>query len=438
MPRLFNEIAFHPSINELIPRAPEGRLVIFTGGNNSGKSAYLKKTIEDPTKLYVGVNRFYSFHHLGLYSDNRNEINQWFQQMQQNAATQQFQNFEQSFFNCSSAISRLSNERRSVLFKTFEELFGSRVEVLAEDPNNDFSNRYISIDGDSLSITSSGTRLFLGVLSALMDDRFTTVAIDEPELGLSPSLQRKLADIIVRGEKKAELFPHNPNIVLSTHSHLFLDRDRPENNYIVEKSGNLITSRPCRGFHELHDIQFRLLGNDLSQLFLPDAVAFVEGETDKLYIERLCSLHVPHLRVIVQACGGDIAKRLTYWSDSLGDMQLSPYRNRTLVIYDSVKQAGIERAIVGAGLPPESRIEWRGNGIEYVYPDALLAEIYRRAELTSDQLVIDGDTVSVGDISYKKMELCRKVLEMTNVATPVHPEVEQKLLSKLRALTPPN
>ncbi len=165
-----------------------------------------------------------------------------------------------------------------------------------------------------------------------------SVAIDEPELGLSPSLQRRLADIVIGGNEKEALFPHNPNIILSTHSHLFLDREVPTNNLVVSKDGNLISAKQCTEFLELHDIQFRLLGNDLSQLFLPDAVCFVEGETDQIYLETVLKLHLPRLRAVIQSCNGDIAKRLAYWASTLGDIQLSPYRTRTFVVYDSVNR----------------------------------------------------------------------------------------------------
>jgi hypothetical protein len=157
--RLFIELAFSPSLNEIVAPGSTGGIVVFTGGNNSGKSAYLKKAIEDPSKLYIGVNRFYSFHHLGLYTKNDREIHDWYSNMQSQAQNAQFQNFEQSFFNCSTAISRLTDDRRKVLFEKFEQLFGTKVEVLAEDDGNVFSNRYISVGGDSLSVTSSGTRL---------------------------------------------------------------------------------------------------------------------------------------------------------------------------------------------------------------------------------------------------------------------------------------
>ncbi len=386
--------------------------------------------------MYIGVNRFYSFHHLPPYAENQSELDSWFSSQQSNLY-QTYQNFEGSYFNAQNAITRLSNERRKVLFDTFEELFGVTATVQAEDPDNDFSHRYVAIGGESLSITSSGTRLFLGILAALMDERFTSVAIDEPELGLSPTLQRRLASIVVGGERRDELFPHKPHVVLSTHSHLFLDRNIPSNNWVVTKSGNLITAKPCASFSELHDIQFRLLGNELSHLFLPDSILFVEGATDKLYLDKVLSLHLPQYKIIIEACQGDIAKRLNYWASSLGDMQVSPYRSRTVVVYDSVKQAGIERICRTIGLPSQSMVEWSGNGIEYLYPAEILSSIYRKPGLKPSDLVIVDDFVSYGDISYRKMELCTQVCAALTINTSLPEELEAKLLAPLRTLLTP-
>ncbi len=433
MPKTFSELAFSPTIDDILQSQGESRITVLTGSNNSGKSAYLKKTIADRTKLYVGVNRFYSFHHLPVYTENQQELESWFQGQQQ-TAYQSFQNFEGSYFNPQNAITRLSNDRRKVLFDAFEELFGVSVAVQAEDPNNDFSQRYVSVGGESLSITSSGTRLFLGILAALMDERFTSIAIDEPELGLSPTLQRRLASIIVDGERRAELFPHDPRIVISTHSHLFLDRKTPANNWVVTKAANLITAKPCSSFSELNDIQFRLLGNELSHLLIPDAVMFVEGETDKIYLDKILALHLTQRRIVVEACGGDIAARLRYWSSSLGDMQISPYRSRTLVVVDSVEQAGLERLSATIGLPSQSIIKWQGNGIEYVYPPELIAATYRAPGISAADLNLERDVLRYGDFAYKKMELCRRITDALTIATLLPDELTTKLLQPLSAL----
>jgi Predicted ATP-dependent endonuclease of the OLD family len=429
----FHDLIFTPRIDEMIPSDTRGRVNVLTGTNNSGKSAYLKQAVDQPGKLYIGVNRFYSFHHLQLYNDNRNEVNEFYNNLQ-NTKHQPFQNFEGSFFNASSALVRLTNDRRKVLFETFTELFGLPIEVRAETPNNDFSNKYVSVAGDSLSVTSSGTRLFLGILAAIMDERFHAVAIDEPELGLSPPLQRKLSDIIMKGEFHERLFPHKPSIILTTHSHLFLDKATPTNNWVVSKDGVNITAKRCEGFSELHDIQLRLLGNDLGDLFLPHAVLFVEGETDKLYLEQVFKRLLPRSKLVIQDCGGDIAQRLNFWAQALGDIQTSPYRQRTFAIYDKVEQAGLDRVCSRLGLPEANKVKWSGNGIEFLYPISIMREIYRSHEFQYSQMEISGDYVSFGGLSYKKMELCRLVCDRLTEDTEYPEELDAKLIAVLRSL----
>lgn len=432
MPQTFQELAFSPSVNELLEATPPGSITILTGGNNSGKSAYLKKSIENKSNLYIGVNRFYSFHHLPPHTDNTSEIDQFFNS-QISISFQQWNNYEGSFFNTQTALTRLNNNRRAVLFEVFHDLFGVSATVQPENPDNEFSNRYVAIGGESLSVTSSGTRLFLGLLAAMMDDRFTSFAIDEPELGLSPSLQRKLAGIMIRGDYWESLFPHRPRLMISTHSHLFLDRLTPSNNCVVTKEGNLIRATRCASLTELHEVQFRLLGNELGELLLPDAVFFVEGVTDKAYLDALLAMEFPLSRIVVEACGGDIAERLNYWGSSLGDMQASPYRNRTFVVFDKVKQAGLERTCDRLGIPNAHRVEWEGNGIEYVYPLSILTKIFRRNIEKYDDITIKDDFVSCGELSYKKGDLNKMVLAQLNSAALAPLELRTKLIEPVRA-----
>ncbi|WP_157801197.1 AAA family ATPase [Sphingobium sp. LB126] len=332
----------------------------------------------------------------------------------------------------SPALTRLSDARREVLFSTFRDLFDLDISVESEFPDNAFSNRYISVDGESLSVTSSGTRLFLGILAALMDERFSVVAIDEPELGLSPALQAKLAKIIVDRERGEDLFPHKPHFVLSTHSHNFLDKQVPSNNFVVSRNGNLISAKTCKTFSELHDIQFRMLGNDLGSLFLPDAIILVEGETDRIYLNKVISLMLPGRRIVIEGCGGDIAARLNYWSSLLGDMQTSPYRNRTFIVLDSVKQSGIERVCNRVGIPTSSMVEWSDNGIEYLYPSRIISGIFKTNIATTSDLHISGDRVEFNGITYTKMQLCNLVVNAIQTDTEFPDELINKLVTPLK------
>src|SRR5579859_5069107 len=86
----FSDLIFNPSITELVQNTPQGATTVLTGINNSGKSAYLKHIADHSGKLYIGVNRFYSFHHLSFYNNDPNEMNNIYHHMQ-NAKNQAFQ-----------------------------------------------------------------------------------------------------------------------------------------------------------------------------------------------------------------------------------------------------------------------------------------------------------------------------------------------------------
>jgi predicted ATPase len=437
VPRFFHELTFEPDIPELLRLQESRKVTVLTGYNNSGKSAYLKKMAENDRVLYLGPNRFYSFHFMNLYSYDENELHN-FRNNMINQRSSQFSNFESSFYDTNRALSRLNNDQRRKLFDVFEELFGVPVSVKPEFENNDFSNRYVDINGDSLSVTSSGTRLFLGVLAALMDERFSVVALDEPELGLSPMLQSKMAPIVIQRLRDDELFPHSPHFFITTHSHTFLDKLIPTNNFVVRREGNVIHASRCQDKQELIDIQFRMLGNDLSNLFLPDALVFVEGETDKLFLHRVLQSAFPAKKIVVEACSGDIALRLNSWSNALGDLQSGPYRSRTFVVADSVMQSGLERVVCRLGIPGKNVIRWDANGIEYQYPVAALTAVFGGAVESTNQLSIDVDRVTVHGITKTKMELAAEVASRMTPETPLGIEIEMKLLGPLRAAILPD
>jgi predicted ATP-dependent endonuclease of OLD family len=94
-----------------------------------------------------------------------------------------------------------------------------------------------------MSFSSTGSRLVMFTLALMANDVFETLLIDEPELGLTPSLQQKLSDLIFNVDKRNEIFPHLKNVYIATHSHLFLDRTDIENNFTVNKSSDEINFR---------------------------------------------------------------------------------------------------------------------------------------------------------------------------------------------------
>src|SRR2546430_17499266 len=74
----------------------------------------------------------------------------------------------------------------------------------------------------------SGLRSSFGILAALTDDNIKLLLIDEPELGLEARYQKLLRDLLVETSKSKQ-------IIVSTHSHLFLNRQMYQSNYMVRR-----------------------------------------------------------------------------------------------------------------------------------------------------------------------------------------------------------
>ena len=82
-------------------------------------------------------------------------------------------------------------------------------------------------------------------------------------------------------------------------------------------------------------------------------------------------------------------------------------------------------------LPSANTIEWAGNGIEHVYPETLLSAIYRSSEISPSALIIEKDVVRYNDLPYKKMELCKLVIEKLTTETLLPEELTNKRLLPL-------
>jgi predicted ATP-dependent endonuclease of OLD family len=144
-----------------------------------------------------------------------------------------------------------------------------------------------------------------------MDNRFTTILIDEPELGLSPRVQAALSKFFQDENERRRYFPHLERIFLATHSHLFLARSDIASNYIVAKQGKRIDLARVQSIGDFHRLQFNLLGNAFESMFFPSAIVVVEGKTDHAYIDRAVQLSFPDRRVTVIPASGDVKKNST-------------------------------------------------------------------------------------------------------------------------------
>ncbi len=432
-------LTINPDISIFQAERSSKHITVLSGVNNSGKSAVLKriKAQLGVSAYLIGPVRFYHVHQLASQEKDPNELHNLESQFQQQF-TQTNTNHEQNFLNLTNILINLSDTDRNKLFEICGELIGSKFTLKQTDPNNIMSMRYIDMDGQNLGLGSTGTRLLMTMLGICMDKRFTTILIDEPELGLSPKIQEAFSDFLFNESRRSQIFPHLENIYIATHSHLFLDRKDPENNFIISKNGNTVSITKIKTISELHRLQFNLLGNSLERIFLPSAFVIVEGPSDFKYLKRLIELKFPDKRITIADGQGDVKRVVNSTIETLGgDLNKSPYKDRLFVVNDSVTSPGLKAILAQKGIIGDKFISWDKNGIEYLYPPNILGEIFGISpEKILNELQINNDDIEVRSISRKKNSLSDEIVSKLTPDTELPKELIDKLLEPiLRAIS---
>jgi predicted ATPase len=425
-------LTFTPTLEDFAKERAGSPVTVLSGGNNSGKSLVLKwlKQTMGKTAYMVGANRFYHVYHFSAALRDPNELDQFESQFQSHFWSEQY-NYEQNYIDLNRIILGLSDSQRSWLFELCGRLIDSSFSLQRVQPDNELSVRYIDVGGQNLSVASTGTRLLMTILGICMDDRFKTLLIDEPELGLSPRVQSSLAAFLQDPVERPKYFPHLKQVVLATHSQLFLHRNELTSNYVVSKEVSHIALSRVQNVGDFHRLQFNLLGNSLEGLFFPSSIVYVEGETDQQYLERVCALRFAGRNVVVVRSGGDPKQKLHSLRETLGDLQKSPLRDRLFVVVDSVHAKGLQTELVQMGLLSENFVVWDHNGIEYVYPSQVMTRVFCCGAEQLPTVTFKEDVVSLNGIEMRKRELCQEVVRSLDTTTVFPAELETKLLERI-------
>ncbi len=421
---------FTDDTTAVLQKIRESEYSVLVGRNNCGKSFLLKTLTQQwgHNASYLGPARYQNFNLLGFYTPNRNRRDEKYRQFMQQWQQQQ-QNIDNSPVNLQQAIAELSDDQRNLLTEIIKNLLGVELELRHTVENNSMSQKYISCGGHNISYTSSGFRLITTLVTSLLDTDYDTFLIDEPELGISPEAQGILADFLFDRVHREKYFPHVKTLVFATHSTIFLDRVRINNNYTVEKHGDEIAVRAVESQADFNGIHFFLLGNRFETLYLPSAIVLVEGKCDDKFIERVVSLRYPDSQISVIPANSDsrIKEILNVAKGLLADIQRSPYRDRIFVILDSVHSAGLPDQLAAMGIPKDNIVTWPKNGIEFYYPPSIIDKIFG----VGPELVIAGDLISRNGISHNKGELVDKVVANLQRDTEMQNDFQTLFLSRL-------
>ena len=378
----------------------------------------------------IGVNRFYHVYHIASGLRDPNRIDQYEQQFRQQFWQEQY-NHEQNYIQLNQIIVDLDNSRRAALFDLCGELLGTTFSLKKVAPNNDLSPSYIDVGGQNISVSSSGTRLLMTILGICMDESFSSMLIDEPELGLGPRIQASVSGFLQDAARRRQYFPHLQQVFVATHSHIFLHRGDLQSNFVVSKREREITIKRVASISDFHRLQFNLLGNELETLFIPSAIVIVEGKTDQAYLDKVISARFPGRNITILSSQGDVKRRIAALRDVLGDFTKSPLRDRVFVVLDSVHQPGLRNELATMGVVATNIVRWDANGIEYLYPSTIVSTIFSCDQSQHTQLRISDDRVEMNGIVHTKAALSDEVLARMTAETQLPMELETKLLAPL-------
>jgi predicted ATPase len=414
----------------LLPALRSARLAVLCGRNNTGTSFLLRRFLQEvgETAFYLGPARYFNFNLFGAYSYRQNRRQQRYAQIL-NHLRSSSHNLDNSSIDLAQTIAELSDVQRAKLFVLLNRLFDSHTSIEQTHPTNSMSQKYVSVDGYNLAYQSSGFRLAAVLLACLVDEDQTTFIIDEPELGLSPEIQATIADFLYDDAQRQQYFAHVRSLIVATHSPLFLDRKSVSSNYSISRVGQTISIKQLTTIQDLNSLQFLLLGNRFETLHLPSAFVLVEGICDYIFLSRAIALRYPRAQVSVIHCGGDSRTKevLAVARQMLGDLRRSPYADRIFVVLDRVHEPSLRPQLVDMGVAAQNIIVWDGNGIEYLYPRAVLEKKFGGFT----ELTITDDLVSANGIPCKKRELAEFVALNLGADTPTSPEIVDKLWAKL-------
>jgi AAA ATPase-like protein len=236
---------------------------------------------------------------------------------------------------------------------------------------------YVRLDKKRLPLKSLGTGIhqliILAAAVTLVDD--AVFCIEEPEIHLHPELQKKFIHYITENT--------NNQYLITSHSNAFFDMPGV-NIYRCWLESGLTQCELATDARDKHSLLMEL-GYRPSDLLLANCVIWVEGPSDKIYINHWLNDEAPDLveglHYSVMFYGGSLLSHLTYDSESCADefIRLCRLNRNACIVIDSDKDDSDSpindtKMRVKSGFAENDRFVWvtAGRTIEnYVTEDLL-------------------------------------------------------------------
>lgn len=380
----------------------DSNLTIFVGVNNSGKSTILRSICSGHEDHFlVSTDRLFINQERTLSKDSLSQNQQYFRQIKDADSDNIQKNIDilQELWN-------LNNNERKEIYKYYNEYFPDSIKEELENPQNKHSTPLLKMKGFPMSKQGSGARAILQILIKLFDKDINVICIDEPELGLEPKLQKFLF-------KSLKTKSQEKRIIIATHSHLFLDREQIENNYVCKRNrkGKIIINK-IENEVEIRNKTFELLGNELKDFGLPERIIIVEGVSDKIFIDKVIALANKNYNLFFAECDNKIASATEAISQFLRFSEdLAPvYLKNIWIIGDFKQQRDIHLREWKRKLNDSHVKILSKNGIEHYYPKRIFKTIFQTDDI--NRILPNKkikDPIKYKNISISKKELAEKV-----------------------------
>ncbi|MCL4406170.1 MAG: AAA family ATPase [Patescibacteria group bacterium] len=426
-------------------KIPNNYLNILIGPNNSGKSNILEfinqqyKTDGATASDYIPPRRFDVSNNMQSMADTYKELEASLNQRRRvkDSSTSELPNFDPI-----RELAALDNSARSALLKWHNKYFG-HIEII-ENPERRYETPKVLIDDRLPAQQGSGSRAILSILVRIFDNRLKVLLIDEPEISLEPKTQKKLMFLFQLASQGKEGLPQK-KIFISTHSHLFIDREDFRNNSIVQKKDDQTTIRKVQNEKELQEIVFSLLGSSPEDLFFPSNIIVVEGASDAIFLQKVSNfIGDMNKNIAIHFAEGD--SKVPIAAEAIEQMlktssYIPVYKDKICVLLDGKRDSSfVNKAKEILKDEGERVIQLSKEAIEYFYPKRILKKITGLDETNIDkeiksflcQVNKNKETWAgqLGRFNGTKVNLAKMVTELMEISDLEDVSLEiRKLLS---------
>src|SRR5215207_3599978 len=238
-------------------------------------------------------------------------------------------------------------------------------ETLSLEVPHDKSSILVTMDGKTLPLHNLGTGIeeILIIAAASLGFEDKIVCIEEPELHIHPLLQKKLVQLL--GQT-------NNLFLITTHSASLIDAEAGSIYDVRMVNGSTqITNpvSPSEARSALHDLGYRP-----SDLLQTNSIIWVEGPSDRIYLQKWISIVEPALRegvdYSIMFYGGRLLAHLSASDETVGEfIELLKLNRFSSIVIDSDKRSeqsqinGTKRRLVDE-VEASNGIAWVTTGRE--------------------------------------------------------------------------